>query len=203
METSHLSDQSMTDPCYRALCAELLSVAKSDGYKFDPSCGWARAALSAPAPDLTAPPDLVQQWQYKAPGAPTIQPSPRYRELWLIDHAYSAGVSHGQGACPAIHPVSVIERLPGLEDCDAKGACWWFDPQGDGAWGAWYVNRYQGDCTHWLPASALPTPGADRLPTSLKEQAMRVLVGHQLTRMELDSTDIETIRRALEALPND
>jgi hypothetical protein len=40
-------------------------------------------------------------------------------------------------------------------------------------------------------------------PPSLKEQAMRVLVenGTNLDgRMELDSTDIETIRRALEAL---
>jgi hypothetical protein len=43
-------------------------------------------------------------------------------------------------------------------------------------------------------------------PPSLKEQALRVLVenGTNLDgRMELDSTDIDTIRRALEALPND
>jgi hypothetical protein len=55
--------------------------------------------------------------------------------------------------------------------------------------------------------------GADALraarrpqPPTLKEQAMRVLVenGTNLDgRMELDSTDIDTIRRALEALPND
>jgi hypothetical protein len=55
--------------------------------------------------------------------------------------------------------------------------------------------------------------GADALraarrpqPPTLKEQAMRVLVenGTNLDgRMELDSIDIDTIRRALEALPND
>ena len=46
MPTSLLSDQFENDPGYRALCAELLSVAKGTGYKFDPSCGWTRAALA-------------------------------------------------------------------------------------------------------------------------------------------------------------
>jgi hypothetical protein len=26
---------------------------------------------------------------------------------------------------PAIQPVPVSERLPGSEDCDAEGRCWW------------------------------------------------------------------------------
>ena len=71
-------------------------------------------------------------------------------------------------------------------------------------------------CIQWLVTTgylgengkAIPDLRAARRPKppSLKEQAMRVLVenGTNLDgRMELDSTDIETIRRALEALPND
>jgi hypothetical protein len=29
---------------------------------------------------------------------------------------------------PAIEPVPVAERLPGQEDCDAEGRCWWWHP---------------------------------------------------------------------------
>jgi hypothetical protein len=64
-------------------------------------------------------------------------------------------------------------------------------------------------CYGWVEGS-ISTPEAAELraarrpkPPGLKEQAMRVLVenGTNLDgRMELDSTDIETIRRALEAL---
>jgi hypothetical protein len=64
-------------------------------------------------------------------------------------------------------------------------------------------------CYGWVEGS-ISTPEAAELraarrpkPPSLKEQALRVLVenGTNLDgRMELDSTDIDTIRRALEAL---
>jgi hypothetical protein len=55
----------------------------------------------------------------------------------------------------APQPIPVSERLPGLEDCDAAGNCWWFDPHGDGAW---YLDTFQSLYTHWLPAHALPVP---------------------------------------------
>ena len=55
-------------------------------------------------------------------------------------------------------PVAVGERLPEQEDCIfPTGECWWFDPHADGAW---YIDSYQGNYTHWLPANALPTPEA-------------------------------------------
>ena len=47
---------------------------------------------------------------------------------------------------PTPQPVPVAERLPGPEDCDAEGRCWWFHDE-DGAL-----------CSHWLPAHALPVP---------------------------------------------
>ena len=62
-------------------------------------------------------------------------------------------------------PVPVGERLPGAEDCDAEGRCWWFVPGDEGRPGAWYLDgrtpareiRFYGN-THWLPHHALPTP---------------------------------------------
>ena len=61
-------------------------------------------------------------------------------------------------AQPVAQPVAVSERLPGPEDCIfPTGECWWFDPHADGAW---YMDTFQGNYTHWLPANALPTPEA-------------------------------------------
>ena len=68
-------------------------------------------------------------------------------------------------------PVPVSERLPGPEDCDAEGRCWWFLPtqqleilrQSD----AWSFRRHtprkDDYClwTHWLPATALPLPAGE------------------------------------------
>jgi len=76
----------------------------------------------------------------------------------------------------------------------------------------WGADQELEACVSWLiknqnPRWALALQDARcPKPLSLKEQAMRVLVenGTNLDgRMELDSTDIETIRSALEALPND
>lgn len=41
-------------------------------------------------------------------------------------------------------PVPVTERLPGPEDTDAEGQCWWY---GDG----------EDLITYWLPAHSLPS----------------------------------------------
>ena len=65
-------------------------------------------------------------------------------------------LSHpGSRWSPAVKPVPVSERRPWLEDCDAEGECYWFDPAGTGAW---YLDTYQGNYTHWLPHRALPVP---------------------------------------------
>jgi hypothetical protein len=69
---------------------------------------------------------------------------------------------------PAIEPVPVSERLPGPEDCDGEGRCWWFSPPACGphtirlCW-TFDSETLEGD-THWLPRWALPVPvveGAD------------------------------------------
>jgi hypothetical protein len=61
-------------------------------------------------------------------------------------------------AHPTPQPVAVGERLPGPEDCDEKGRCWWhrYTPTKE-----WHLQRvYIGRYNYWLPANALPTPEA-------------------------------------------
>jgi hypothetical protein len=59
---------------------------------------------------------------------------------------------------PAIEPVAVSEGLPGPEDCDALGYCWWYDHR-ESAWIECDVP-YGQRCAyrHWLPYYALPVP---------------------------------------------
>ena len=56
-------------------------------------------------------------------------------------------------------PIPVAERLPGPEDCDAGGQCWWWDTAAE----SWILSLYASwtDYTHWLPANALPVPSND------------------------------------------
>ena len=70
--------------------------------------------------------------------------------------------------CPAIEAVPVSERLPGPEDCDEEGCCWWW--RTDGVEEHWELTslgdpiRHNESCaphvsyTHWLPYTAIPTP---------------------------------------------
>ncbi len=70
-------------------------------------------------------------------------------------------------ARPTITPIPVSERLPGPEDCNAEGFCWWFcaaDPTVGtfGVAACWVLRKHEPDDddwrTHWLPAHALPIP---------------------------------------------
>jgi hypothetical protein len=66
-------------------------------------------------------------------------------------------------AQPTPQPVAVSERLPGPEDCDAEGRCWWEFEGSDDYEPCWTLGKMYGiafDTTHWLPANALPTPEA-------------------------------------------
>jgi hypothetical protein len=69
---------------------------------------------------------------------------------------------------PAIKPVPVAERLPGPEDCDAEGRCWWLTlAVADGGRGGystfWELTTFKAAvrcASHWLPHHALPVPTA-------------------------------------------
>jgi len=64
-------------------------------------------------------------------------------------------------SAPAVEPVPVSERLPGPEDCDAKGMCWLCSPE-DHCW-FWertdsdFIKRYGAEFL-WLPHWAFPVP---------------------------------------------
>jgi hypothetical protein len=58
---------------------------------------------------------------------------------------------------PAITPISVSERLPEAADCDASFQCWWFTPSEE-KWIFWPIKWASPECSHWLPAHALPLP---------------------------------------------
>jgi hypothetical protein len=59
---------------------------------------------------------------------------------------------------PAIEPVPVSERMPGPEDCDSEGRCWWFAGWSHRFW-HYHKPRYRAQSeTHWLPYHALPLP---------------------------------------------
>jgi hypothetical protein len=65
---------------------------------------------------------------------------------------------------PAIEPVPVSQRLPGPEDCDAKGRCWLWNSY-ENMWDLIDLKyRVQAEFphgTHWLPHWALPVPGVE------------------------------------------
>jgi hypothetical protein len=69
-------------------------------------------------------------------------------------------------ARPTIKPVPVAERLPGPEDCDAEGRCWWLTlAVADGGRGGystfWELTTFKAAvrcASHWLPHHALPVP---------------------------------------------
>jgi hypothetical protein len=68
---------------------------------------------------------------------------------------------------PTIEPVPVAERLPGPEDCDAEGRCWWFNPGVKASsnphialssWRLTHMLASKPMGTHWRPYNALPLP---------------------------------------------
>jgi hypothetical protein len=84
---------------------------------------------------------------------------------WFAN-AIMAGCDHQAWKMDAeLKPVPVSERLPGPEDCDAEGRCWWFSPPACGphtirpCW-TFDSETLEGD-THWLPRRALPVPGVE------------------------------------------
>jgi hypothetical protein len=71
---------------------------------------------------------------------------------------------------PAIEPVPVSAGLPGSEDCDEEGRCWWWYPPRAGnapTYGYWAHEDDATDRAHhewpaaWLPHWALPVPGVE------------------------------------------
>ena len=90
-------------------------------------------------------------------------------EEFMYDNDFSYALKEYRAALakwgrPTPQPVPLSERLPGPEDCNAEGMCWWLiepypRPVGPGG-KFWSLSRYYPGAAHWLPAHALPTPEA-------------------------------------------
>jgi hypothetical protein len=79
-----------------------------------------------------------------------------------------AAIAADRSLCarPAIKPVPVSERLPGPEDCDEEGRCWWGRPSEELCNSDWFLAtcaEVDEFCDAWppivfLPHWALPVP---------------------------------------------
>jgi len=162
---------------YRAMCAELLSEAIYLGSvpsAFPPSpelVARARALLEQPEPpELTdqeiasAAREALDSYRYSTELPYFLEEHASEREPIML--AFRAAIAADRAAIakygtPTPQPVAVSERLPGPEDCDEKGRCWWhrYTPTKE-----WHLQRvYIGRYNYWLPANALPTPELEAL----------------------------------------
>jgi hypothetical protein len=98
-----------------------------------------------------------------------------------------------------LEPVSVSERLPGREDCDNEGRCWWLmKPLAARASPSWVFGLSstkdgQGGVffqTHWLPHNAIPLPqNVGVLSSNGEYEAGSMWMGH--TRPNSDASRVE------------
>jgi len=146
---------------YRALCADLLDWAErtSAHYVVHPDVILrARATLAQSEPEGVTDEALANfsGWFCRNyPGPDTIIHKPEWHAPKVFRAAADAIARYAR---PTIQPVLVSERLPGPEDCDAEGRCWYWHP-GEECWEMVPVVTGTLDIwTHWLPHYALPTP---------------------------------------------
>jgi hypothetical protein len=153
----------MTD--FRSLCAELADELQDyiDCAPVGPCdeeqalVDRARAALAQPEPEVLARVEFGDT-EFNCPSDVVLS---QYCDDWFFGNPRDEvdPVDLCRGAIKLFAqmptPIPVEERQPGPEDCDAEDECYWFDPAGTGAW---YLDTYQGNYTHWLPHHALPVP---------------------------------------------
>jgi len=164
----------MTEPNFRALCAELVeawdNTSDFDYNDFGNAVAdiviRARAALARPEPQGPTNAELkatmLQAIKDFPPSHPDAKPLSEFKYELELEYRKARAVLQRWGR-PAIEPVPVSERLPGPEDCDAEGRCWVFDDMlGLPSWTLIKVlgKNLEPDMT-WLPHWALPVPGVD------------------------------------------
>lgn len=139
---------------FRALCAELILSWDANGCDWRPQhqARWeatvarARAALAVEAvgPSDEELLELVS-WSGHAFASD------------LVGFARAVLARYGS----TLRPIPVSERLPGAEDCNDEGRCWFGCPSSDVQDSYWVLrkakHRRSWD-THWLPAHAIPLP---------------------------------------------
>ena len=162
---------------YRALCAELLDewdAASGDPDLISFAIAITRVRTALAQPELQGPTDedLLDAHDQAVAAFPPIHPEAE--PLSVVEYARELEIRKARAVLarfgrPAIEPVPIAERLPGPEDCDADGECWWWHPDhkedefSDGwmllkpKWADGHHDRDDSPVhTHWLPHYALP-----------------------------------------------
>jgi hypothetical protein len=160
---------------FRALCANLTAAlndwqCETGDDRYAALINRARAALAQPEPQGPTDEELCKFFRANDDLMRHCEAGTDWDEPLMTEHEFPA-VARAvltRYARPAIEPVAVSERLPGPEDCDAEGRCWWFSPPACGphtirpCW-TFDSETLEGD-TYWLAHWALPVPvveGAD------------------------------------------
>jgi hypothetical protein len=152
-------------PDFRALCARMADeldhyrqLLMDDRRATHALAAEARAALAQPEPQGPTDEELKNLANKAWISVDVL------KEYDLIENAFDccgfARAVLARWGRPAIEPVPVSEHLPGPEDCDAEGQCWWWDEDDD----MWRLSRHRPWLlcwTHWLPHWALPVPGVE------------------------------------------
>jgi hypothetical protein len=156
----------MTD--FRSLCAELADELQDyiDCAPVGPCdeeqalVDRARAALAQPEPEVLARVEFGDT-EFNCPSDVVLS---QYCDDWFFGNPRDEvdPVDLCRGAIKLFAqmptPIPVEERLPGPEECDANGFCWFWDLE----WSRWQPGQQDQSCTHWLPAHALPVPAPSR-----------------------------------------
>jgi hypothetical protein len=159
MTTHPIPDGGMPPPSldFRALCAELaerLDRRSMKSHKEAELIATARAALAA-EPQGPTDEEIVAFADEQCFLVGIIT-----EPLYVVDVAGFAHALLARWGSATPRPIPVTERLPGAEDRDDDGDCWWLTPSDEETGAFWCL--YEGDIgehTHWLPAPALPLPG--------------------------------------------
>ena len=152
---------------WKALCAELVTAWDSYSYadagdatdRMTQYVTEAQAALAQPEPEGVSD-EEIEGWHTRCADLTRLGKSDHY---WAFDVQRDDVVGIVRAALarwgrPAIEPVPVSERLPGPEDCDAEGRCWFWERMDD-RWVLMDRELAQQDWPwHWLPHYALPVP---------------------------------------------
>jgi hypothetical protein len=115
-----------------------------------------RAALAEPEPEGPTAMEIIELAnEIEAAGLGQV-------DLVRVRAALARWGNHPESPDSSPQPIPVSERLPGPEDCDAEGRCWWYGEGGDMV--GWTLDAegpsyYR--AKYWLPAHALPVPAND------------------------------------------
>ena len=115
-----------------------------------------------PAAADVCPAELVRRLMDAMAASAALLAQPELTEL--TDEALTTTYAYVEELpllVPLAQPVAVSERLPGAEDCDEQGRCWWGFEETDDYEPCWTLRKMHGipfSSTRFIPANALPTP---------------------------------------------